>query len=258
MTGFLAIVGLGPGAADLVTPRATAALETATDLVGYGPYLNRVPLRDGQRRHPSDNREELARAGFALDLAAEGRRVAIVSAGDAGVFGMAAALFEALETAGGRDDVVVEVIPGISAVLAAAARIGAPCGNDFCVISLSDNLKPWETVLARVAAAAEAGFVLALYNAVSKARPWQLDAVLERLRERLAGDIPVVFATAVSRPEERIQYTTLAEARSVGADMRTLVLIGTAETRCVAGSGRTRWVYTPRRVGCGAAAVGAA
>ena len=249
MTGRLSIIGLGPGAADLCAPRALEALAAATDLVGYGPYLDRVELRLGQRRHGFDNREERTRADLAIDLAGEGRAVAVISAGDAGVFGMAAAVFEVLDHGSAARRVVeVEVIPGISAVLAAAARVGAPCGNDFCVLSLSDNLKPWDTVLARVSAAADAGFALALYNAVSRARPWQLDAVFDRLRQRLPPTVPVVFATAVSRPEERIVHTSLADAKAGEADMRTLVLVGTADTRVVARPSGAPWIYTPRSV----------
>ena len=157
MTGRLAIVGLGPGAPELVTPLAVETLAAATDLVGYAPYLARVPERAGQRRHASDNREELARARQALELAASGRSVAIVSSGDPGVFAMASAVFEAIET--GKPewrDIEVTVVPGVSAMLAAAARIGAPLGHDFCVLSLSDNLKPWDVVLKRLEAAAAA------------------------------------------------------------------------------------------------------
>ena len=148
MTGHLAVVGLGPGAAAQQTPQAAAALAAATDLVGYAPYLARVPEAAGQVRHASDNREELDRARLALSLAAEGRRVAVVSSGDAGVFAMASAVFEAIdrgEPAWRTLD--IEVVPGISAMFAAAARIGAPLGHDFCAISLSDNLKPWDTVV---------------------------------------------------------------------------------------------------------------
>ena len=172
MTGRLAVVGLGPGDPRQVTPEAAAELEMATDLVGYATYLARVPERPGQRRHGSDNRVELERARLALDLAAAGRRVAVVSSGDPGVFAMAAAVFEALEAGPaawrGLD---VAVLPGISAMLAAAARLGAPLGHDFCALSLSDNLKPWDVVLRRLRAAAAAGFALALYNPASTARP---------------------------------------------------------------------------------------
>lgn len=250
MTGKLFIVGLGPGADDLIPPRALAALSVADDLVGYEPYLRRVAHTSAQQVHASDNREEIPRADMAIDLALSGRQVAMVSGGDPGVFAMAAAVFEALESRDAAErQLHVEVIPGISAVLAAAARIGAPCGNDFCVINLSDNLKPFEIILRRVRAAAEAGFVMAFYNPLSKARPHQLGEVINALRELLPGDVPVVFATAISRSDETIQRTSIAEADASKADMRTLVIVGTRETRTVNRTGAAPWIYTPRSVG---------
>jgi len=250
MTGCLAIVGLGPGAAELRTPQAAAALAVATDLVGYGPYLARVPLRPDQECHASENREELARARQALSLAAAGRFVALVSSGDAGVFAMASAVFEAIEAGEPAwRQLEVSVVPGVSAMLAAAARVGAPLGHDFCAISLSDNLKPWDVLVQRLTAAAAAGFVIALYNPLSRARPWQLGVAFDLLRPLLPGSAPVVFATAVSRPEERIDITTLAAADAARADMRTLVLIGSAATRRIARPGGPPWLYTPRRHG---------
>jgi precorrin-3B C17-methyltransferase len=247
MTGHLAIVGIGPGSADLLAPRAAAALEAATDLVGYFPYLDRLPGRPHQTRHASDNRAELDRARHALDLAASGREVAVVSGGDAGVFGMAAAVFEAVEEHPPWRALDIEVIPGISALLAAAARLGAPLGHDFCAISLSDNLKPWPVVLSRVRAAAEAGFVIALYNPSSRARPWQLAAAFDALRAVLPLQTPVAFATAISRDDESVSVTTLEAADPTRADMRTLVLVGTAATRRIERPGASPWLYTPRR-----------
>lgn len=247
MSGRLAIVGLGPGAAAMQTPQATAALIEATDLVGYATYLDRVPMRPGQVRHASDNRVELDRARHALSLAAAGRDVAVVSSGDPGVFAMASAVFEAVEQgepAWRTLDIVV--VPGISAVLAAAARLGAPLGHDFCVLSLSDNLKPFDVVLARLAAAASAGFVIALYNAASRARPWQLGAALDALRPILPGTTPVALATAISRAEERIEVSTLSAVDPARADMRTLVLVGSAATRRIERDGAAPWLYTPR------------
>ena len=229
------------------TPQAEAAIRAASDLVGYAPYLDRLTLRPGQRRHGSANREELDRARHALGLAASGRTVAVVSSGDAGVFAMASAVFEAIE----RGDPAwraldPEVIPGISAMFAVAARVGAPLGHDFCAISLSDNLKPWALVTRRLQAAAGAGFVVALYNPLSRARPWQLGAAFALLREILPGSVPVVFATAVSRPEERIDILPLDAADPARADMRTLVMIGSAETRMLARPAGGHWVYSPR------------
>ena len=246
MSGCIFVVGLGPGDDCHRTPAASDALQIARHLVGYGPYLARTPVRDDQFAHASDNRQEMDRACLALELAAAGETVAVVSSGDAGVFAMAATLFEAVELQGGTACEII-VVPGVTAMVAAAARIGAPLGHDFCAISLSDNLKPWETVLQRVRAAAEADFAMAFYNPVSKARPWQLGRVLDLLRELRAPETPVVFATAVSRPDEEIVVTTLAGAAPEMADMRTLVIVGSSATRCVPRAGQRAWVYTPRR-----------
>jgi precorrin-3B C17-methyltransferase len=247
MTGRLAIVGLGPGAPELVTPLASATLAAATDLVGYAPYLARVPERAGQTRHASDNREELSRARHALDLALAGRSVAVVSSGDPGVFAMASAVFEAVET--GRPEwrnVELSVVPGVSAMLAVAARLGAPLGHDFCVISLSDNLKPWDVVLQRLEAAAAGDFVIVLYNPASKARPWQLGEAFSRIAGHRKPATPVIFAHAVTQADETIDITTLGEADSANADMRTLIIIGSSATRVVTKDGRPAFVYTPR------------
>ena len=243
------VVGLGPGDAGLVTPEVSAAVAGAEDLVGYGPYLDRVAVRAGQRRLGSDNREELARARLGLELAASGRRVAVVSGGDPGVFAMASAVFEAIE--GGPAawrELDVRVLPGVSAMMAAAARLGAPLGHDFCAVSLSDNLKPWEVVVRRLTAAAGAGFAIAIYNPASRARPWQLGAALGVLRGVLPGETPVMFATAVTRADERVVRVRLDEADAGLADMRTVVLVGTAETRVVARADGGSWVYAPRGV----------
>ena len=249
MSGKLYIIGLGPGAAEMQTPQAAAALAEATDLLGYGPYVGRVPERPGQVRHITDNREELFRARHALELATDGRIVAVVSAGDAGVFGMASAVFEAVHKGDPAwRQLDIEVIPGISAMFAAAARIGAMLGHDFCAISLSDNLKPWKLVLERLAAAAKAGFVMALYNPLSRARPWQLGAAFDCLRRHLAPTTPIVFATAISRPDEQVEIFDLRDADPLRADMRTLVMIGTDATRRIERPGNTPWLYTPRSV----------
>jgi precorrin-3B C17-methyltransferase len=245
--GRLAVVGLGPGDARYLTPEAGAALAAAQALYGYGPYLDRVPARDGQSRHPSDNREEGARAAAALRHAAQGVNVAVVSGGDPGVFAMAAAICEEIE-AGPEAWRALDVIfiPGITAMLAVAAKIGAPLGHDFCALSLSDNLKPWELVERRLDAAASAGFVIALYNPISRARPWQFGNAIERLRRHLPPTTPLVFGRAVGRPDERISVTTLADADTAPADMATLVIVGTRETRVIARPGRSPLVYTPR------------
>jgi precorrin-3B C17-methyltransferase len=247
MTGRLAILGLGPGSLDLQTPQVSRALEEATDLVGYETYLARIPERPGQRRHVSDNRAELFRARHALELAAAGCRAAVISSGDPGVFAMASAVFEALDSGPSSWRALeIEVMPGVSAMFAAAARLGAPLGHDFCAISLSDNLKPWSVVLARLVAAASAGFVIALYNAASRARPWQLAAALDALRPILPPQTPVILATAISRPEESVGIATLASVDPTRADMRTLVLIGSAATRLIARPNAPPFIYTPR------------
>jgi precorrin-3B C17-methyltransferase len=247
MSGRLFIVGLGPGDLALQAPRATEALALASDLIGYGPYVARVPDRTGLTRHITDNRQELDRGRHALRLAAQGRIVAVVSSGDPGVFAMASAVFEAMETGEPAwRDLDVEVIPGISAMFAAAARLGAPLGHDFCALSLSDNLKPWAVVLDRLTAAARAGFVIALYNPISKARPWQLGEAFARLRDILAPETPVAFARAVFRPDERLLITSLSDARAEDADMSTLVLVGSAQTRRIERTAGGAWLYTSR------------
>ena len=252
MSGSLCIVGLGPGAAEWITPEATAALAVASDLVGYQRYLDRVSPRADQRRHGSDNREEIARARQALTLAAEGRRVAVVSGGDPGVFAMGAAVFEAIEAGDaawrGLD---IQVIPGISAMQAAAARLGAPLGHDFCVISLSDNLKPWDVIARRLRAAADGDFVLALYNPASRSRPEPIRLAFELLRACKGAATPVAFARALGRADEHVILTTLAEADPEVADMSTLVLIGSSETRFIDRPGARPWLLTPRRYGAG-------
>jgi precorrin-3B C17-methyltransferase len=245
--GRLVIAGLGPGGNRWITPAATSAVHEAQDLVGYKSYLDRLPVRAGQVKHASDNREELARARFALALAATGRKVTIVSGGDPGVFAMASAVCEAVERgepAWREIDIVVE--PGITAMLAAAARVGAPLGHDFCAISLSDNLKPWELIKKRLALAVEADLVLALYNPASQARPSQIVEVFALLGALRAPHTPVLFATAVGRPEENIDITTLAAANPRLADMRTLIIVGASGTRVIARPHRTPLVYTER------------
>ena len=252
MSGRLAIIGIGPGAPELTTPLASDTLAAATDLVGYAAYLARVPERAGQRRHASDNREELARAKEALGLAAEGKSVAVVSSGDPGVFAMASAVFESIEAGmPAWKDIEVTVVPGVSAMLAVAARVGAPLGHDFCVISLSDNLKPWDVVLKRLEAAASGDFVIVLYNPASKARPWQLGDALKLIARHRASSTPVIFAHAVSREDERIDITTLKDADPANADMRTLIIIGSSATKIVSGADGRLFVYTPRHAELG-------
>ena len=250
MSGALLVIGLGPGPAAWLVPEASEALAEIDDLVGYGPYVARVPPRSGLVVHASDNRVELDRARLALDLAAQGRRVGVVSGGDPGVFAMAAAVMEALD-AGPQTwrALDIRVIPGVSAMQAAAARLGAPLGGDFCAISLSDNLKPWEIVARRLKAACDGDFAIALYNPASRARPNQIHAAFDLLRPRRAGETPVAFARAIGRDDEAIKITTLAEADPSLADMSTLVLIGASNTRLVARAGAPPFLLTPRSYG---------
>ncbi len=249
MTGRLDVVGIGPGDAALITPAATAALAAAAALYGYGPYLARLPEREGQQRHPTDNREEMDRAAAALDAAAAGARVAMVTGGDPGVFAMAAAVCEALEH--GKPEwraVEIAVHPGITAMLALAAKAGAPLGHDFCAVSLSDNLKPWPVVEQRLAAAAGAGFAIALYNPISRARPWQLGAAFACLAQHLPPETPVIFGHAVARAAEQVVIVTLAEAASHPASMASCIIIGTRQTRIVPRPGQAPLAYTARRL----------
>ncbi len=246
--GWLAIAGLGPGDEALVTPEVTAALAQATDVIGYIPYVARVAPRAGLTLHPSDNRVELDRAAHALDLAAQGRRVVVVSSGDPGVFAMASAVFEALEAGPlAWRDLDIRVLPGITAMLAASARAGAPLGHDFCAINVSDNLKPWALIERRLRLAAEADFAMAFYNPRSKARPEGFARVLEVLREACGGTRPILFARAVATPDEALRITTLGEARPEMADMRTMVIVGSSQTRIIDRVGAPI-LYTPRSV----------
>ncbi len=248
MSGRLRIVGIGPGPAEWVTPEAAAILSEATDLVGYAPYLARLVPRPGQTIHGSDNRVEIDRARDALASAARGASVAVVSGGDPGVFAMAAAVFEAME-AGDPAWLALDVAvaPGVTAMQAAAARLGAPLGHDFCAISLSDNLKPWPLIARRLRAAADGDFVIALYNPASRARPTQIFDAFALLREAKAADTPVAFARAVGREDERVIVTTLRDADPGLADMSTLVLIGSSATRLLARPSLPPILYTPRR-----------
>lgn len=244
--GSLAVVGLGPGAPEWITPEAQAELAGAQELVGYGPYLARVPVRDGQRRHASDNREEARRARHALKLAAAGARVAVVSSGDPGIFAMASAVLEQLEQAGGDAGVEVRVIPGLSAMQAAAARAGAPLGHDFCVISLSDRLKPWEAIERRLDAAGIADLVTALYNPASRSRRDQLARARAVLLRHRAGTTPVVLARALGSAEESVSVSTLRDLDLETVDMRTLLIVGSSMTRVIRSGGAPPRVFTPR------------
>lgn len=241
MSGSVVIAGLGPGSDTLVTPEVTAAVAQATDIVGYIPYVARIAPRPGLTLHPSDNRVELDRATHALQMAQSGKRVVVVSSGDPGVFAMASAVFEAMEADPAHQTVEVRVLPGITAMLAAAARAGAPLGHDFCAINLSDNLKPFDLVEKRLRLAAQADFAMAFYNPRSASRPHQFIRVLGILREECEPGRLITFARAVSTPDERLLTVTLSEATPEMADMRTVVIVGNSATRRIG-----PYVYTPR------------
>ncbi len=247
MSGRVFVIGLGPAGETMMTGEAKDALARADDLIGYAPYLARVPEISGQNRHPSDNRVERARAEHALTLAARGRCVAVVSGGDAGVFGMAATIFEAIEAGEAALRALdITVIPGITAMLAASARLGAPLGHDFCALSLSDNLKPWPLIEKRLRLAMDADFVIALYNPISRARPWQLGAAFDIARAILPPETPVAFARAIGREDERLALFSLAEADPARADMATLIIIGARASRLIMRPTGLPWFYTPR------------
>ncbi|WP_019936960.1 precorrin-3B C(17)-methyltransferase [Bordetella sp. FB-8] len=247
--GRLTVVGLGPGSAGLMVPDARKALDEASDILGYETYIRMAgPLRADQRQHASDNREELQRARHAFELASEGRRVVVVSSGDPGIFAMAAAVLEALDTDGHARwrQVDLRIVPGVSAAMATAAQAGAPLGHDFCMLSLSDNLKPWHIIRERLQHAAQADLVMAFYNPISRARPWQLDHALDIVRNWRTPATPVVLGRDIGRPGAKLTTTTLGELRSDQVDMRTVVIVGSSTTRGVQGGPQGEWIYTPR------------
>jgi cobalt-precorrin 5A hydrolase / precorrin-3B C17-methyltransferase len=247
--GRLAIIGTGPGAAEWVSPQVQALLHQATDVVGYKTYVDLVrPWITQPHCHISDNRVELDRARHALDLAAAGRSVVVVSSGDPGIFAMAAAVFEVLdrEAKPAWQTVDIQVAPGISAMQAAAAAIGAPLGHDFCAISLSDILKPWPQIEQRIAAAAQADFAIAFYNPVSSQRTWQLAAAQEILLQWRSPSTPVVLGRNLGRPGQTVEVIDLAQLTPDRADMRTVILVGSSQTRRIPRPDGQPWVYTPR------------
>ncbi|GLW99126.1 precorrin-2 C(20)-methyltransferase [Microtetraspora sp. NBRC 16547] len=243
--GEVVVVGLGPAGRPWLTPEAQDALAAVDELVGYGPYLDRVPPNPRQRRHPTDNRVEAERAAHALELAAAGSRVAVVSSGDPGVFAMASAVLEAAAEPRFAD-VAVRVVPGLTAAQAVASRAGAPLGHDYCVLSLSDLLKPWEVVAERISAAAKADLVLAIYNPASRSRTWQVAAARDLLLEHRAPDTPVVIGRDVGGSGESVRVVELAALDPAEIDMRCLLIVGSSTTR-VADRGGRPVVYTPRR-----------
>jgi precorrin-2 C20-methyltransferase / precorrin-3B C17-methyltransferase len=243
VTGSVAVVGLGPGDPDWMTPQSRRELAAATDLIGYGPYLDRIGARTGQRRHPSDNTDEPARARLACTLAEQGRTVAVVSSGDPGVFAMATAV---LEEAKQWPGVAVRVVPAMTAAQAVASRVGAPLGHDYAVLSLSDRLKPWDVIAGRITAAAAADLVLAVYNPASKSRTWQVGAMRDLLLEHRDPGTPVVIGRDVSGPQEQVTVVRLADLDPGDVDMRCLLIVGSSQTQWYSGDAGDR-VFTPRR-----------
>ncbi|AZF19380.1 precorrin-3B C(17)-methyltransferase [Pseudomonas sp. R3-52-08] len=250
--GRLAVIGLGPGAADLMVPAVKAELARCTDVLGYETYVRMAgPFRDDQVQHCTDNREEMQRARHAFELAAQGRSVVVVSSGDPGVFAMAAAVIEALHESSDPawHQVDLQILPGVSASLATAAQAGAPLGHDFCVMSLSDNLKPWSIIEKRLELASQADLALAFYNPISRARPWQLGRALEIVAQHRTPETPVVLGRDIGRPGQTLRVTTLGQLTPDQVDMRTMVLVGSSTTCTFARAGGGEWVYTPRWYG---------
>ena len=247
MKGSLTIVGLGPGAPELIPPAVTDALKDSTDIVGYSKYIERVKDASGKSFHPSDNREEIDRAELSINLALQGKKVVVVSSGDPGVFAMGSAIFEVVDKKNiSIDDLSIVVLPGITALLAASARLGAPIGHDFCVINLSDNLKSWDILKSRVIAAAKADFVIAFYNPRSKSRKNQLSEIYDVLRKNCKSDRIVIYANSISTESEAVFETTLSEADASSVSMKTLVIIGSSRTKKIRNTG---YIYTPRYSG---------
>ena len=250
--GRLAVIGLGPGAAELMVPAVKAELARANDVLGYETYVRMAgPFRADQVMHCTDNREEMQRARHAFELAAQGRSVVVVSSGDPGVFAMAAAVLEALHESSDASwhNVELEILPGVSASLATAAQAGAPLGHDFCVMSLSDNLKPWSIIEKRLDLASQADLALAFYNPISRSRPWQLGRALEIVAQHRTAETPVVLGRDIGRPGQTLRVTTLGQLTPDQVDMRTMVLIGSSTTCVFPRAGGGEWVYTPRWYG---------
>ncbi|WP_404486666.1 precorrin-3B C(17)-methyltransferase [Pseudomonas sp. HT11] len=250
--GRLAVIGLGPGAAELMVPAVKAELARCTDVLGYETYVRMAgPFRDDQVQHCTDNREEMQRARHAFELAAQGRSVVVVSSGDPGVFAMAAAVIEALHESSNPawHQVDLQILPGVSASLATAAQAGAPLGHDFCVMSLSDNLKPWSIIEKRLDLASQADLALAFYNPISRSRPWQLGRALEIVALHRTPETPVVLGRDIGRPGQTLRVTTLGQLTPEQVDMRTMVLIGSSTTCVFPRAGGGAWVYTPRWYG---------
>ncbi|MGO4450643.1 precorrin-3B C(17)-methyltransferase [Phyllobacterium sp. TAF24] len=247
--GRLAVIGLGPGDPDFMIPAVKQELQRAEDVLGYETYVRMAGMfRPDQIIHMTDNREEMQRARHAFELAASGRFVVMISSGDPGVFAMAAAVVEALHESDNPawHGVDLQILPGVSAALAAASRSGAPLGHDFCILSLSDNLKPWDIIEKRIALAAEADFAMAFYNPISKPRPWQLPRAIEILRQHRGPETPIVLGRDIGRPAESLRVITLDDLTPEQVDMRTVILVGSSLTQSFDRTDGGKWVYTPR------------
>lgn len=250
--GRLAVIGLGPGDPDFMIPAVKQELQRAEDILGYETYVRMAgTFRSDQIIHMTDNREEMQRARHAFELAASGRSVVMISSGDPGVFAMAAAVVEALHESDNPawHGVDLQILPGVSAALAAASRSGAPLGHDFCILSLSDNLKPWDIIEKRIALAAEADFAMAFYNPISKPRPWQLPRAIEILRQHRGPETPIVLGRDIGRPAETLRVITLDDLTPEQVDMRTVILVGSSLTQSFDRTDGGKWVYTPRWYG---------
>lgn len=249
----LFVVGTGPGNADLLTPKARTAIAASTDLVAYGLYLDLLgELCAGKTHHDLPLGEEIGRARLALDLAASGKATALISSGDIGIYAMATLVFELLDQQlQGKEnhpewlDVEIEVVPGISAMQAGSSRIGAMLGHDFCTISLSDLLTPWETIDKRIHSAGAGDFVVSFYNPVSKKRDWQLNHARDVLLQYRPASTPVLLGRQLTREDESIRIITLGELDAKDVDMFTLVSVGNSESKHIL-NGSKEWVYTPR------------
>jgi len=253
----LFVVGTGPGDLEYLTPKAKKSIAVSTDLVAYGLYLDLLgELCKGKIHHDLPLGEEIGRARLALDLAASGKTVALISSGDIGIYAMATLVFELLDLElQGKEtgsvhsnkwlDVDIEVIPGISAMQAGASRVGALLGHDFCTISLSDLLTPWQTIEKRIHSAGQGDFVVSFYNPVSKKRDWQLNTARDILLEYRPASTPVLIGRQLTREDENIVITTLDKLDAKDVDMFTLVSVGNSESRHIM-NGNKEWVYTPR------------
>ena len=249
----LYLVSSGPGDQDFVSPRAVAAVKASTDLVAYGLYLDLLgELCDNKTHHDLPLGQEIDRARLSLDLAASGKTTALVSSGDIGIYAMATLVFELLdEQLKGNEnhpewlDVEIEVVPGISAMQAASSRAGAMLGHDFCTISLSDLLTPWQTIEKRLHACGEGDFVVSFYNPRSVKRDWQINTARDILLKYRPAETPVVLGKHLTRDEESVTITTLGELHSDNVDMFTLVSVGNSESKHIS-YGEQEWVYTPR------------